>query len=143
MSNTSKVKAAASQVKTKITTGTKAVREAYHLQLEQECQSLGIPIPSGKRLMVSSVCCFVLGILGGVAASYIGNMLAMAAMSFTSSMFVAFVVMALTWVLAAYLVIKGSQKLGMYILTGNIDRDISKLKNKITGMFKRDALVAA
>lgn len=141
----SKIKAKAVEVKAKVTKSAQAVREAYHIQLEQECNALGIAIPSGKRLMVSSVSCFVLGLLGGVAASYIGNMLVAAAMSLTSSMFVGVLVWVLTWVLAAYLVIKGSQRLSMYILTGDIDRDLAKAKDKVTSWFKRDKveLVAA
>lgn len=89
----------------------------------------------------AAVAFFAVSALAFGAGSLIGHIASYAIagiVTFGGSMALAWLVWGLAIALAIYVGLKIGQHVGNYILSGQIDRDIVKVKNKVTGFFKRE-----
>jgi hypothetical protein len=94
-----------------------------------------------KRKLVAFVAAFAVGYLGGLATMSLVNTLIVT--SLLTGSFTAVVLAVIAFIAGIYLTIKAGQSVGMYIVTGNIDRDIERAKNKITSWFASKRPVSA
>ena len=91
--------------------------------------SMGLEkMPSGKRMLVSTVTQFFVVGAGSYAAAEISASLALVAMTMTSSAFLAYMVMFLTMALAICAALLAGAKVGKYIATGQLDDDAKRAK---------------
>lgn len=89
-------------------------------------------LPSGKRMLVSTVTQFIVVGAGSYAAAEVASTLALAAMTMTSSAFLAYMVMFLTAALAICTTLLVGAKIGKYIATGQLDDDAKRAKRWVT-----------
>lgn len=85
--------------------------------------NLGVSIPTWKRTLIALVASLASGYLAGSAGMTVTGVLCTAALTATGSMFISTVVYALGLIITVYAALKISQKIGMYIATGDIDSD--------------------
>lgn len=106
-------------------------------------KTLGIPAPSWQRTLLTFCASFLAGYGIGMLFNLIDVLLLSSLMSI--SMFLYWTVWVIGLALALYAAFKVGQALGSYIVFGDIDRDIARAKNTVTGWFKRSppALAAA
>ena len=102
-------------------------------------------VGSTRRTIISIISCYASAFCtAGVAAS-ITNYVAIASYMSTGSLFIAQALYILGLVLAAYAAIKTSQVVFTYLASGDIDRDLSNAKARISGWLStaRKSLAAA
>lgn len=94
-----------------------------------------VVLPSAKRVAVAT---FAVIALSGAAGYGIGTIAAYAmvgVMTLTGSTLLTYLILVVAMLLAAYVGFKIGEHVGNYILSGQIDRDIVAVKNKVTGWF--------
>lgn len=89
----------------------------------------------------AAVAFFAVSVLAYGAGSLIGTIASYAIagiVAFGGSMALGWLVWGMAALLSIYAGFKIGQHVGNYVLSGQIDRDLVKLKNKVTGLFKRE-----
>lgn len=108
----------------------------------EQAEEQGIVIPTWKRTacaFFASIACSV-GI--ALVISEVAEYTVLGILTSTSaSLMFAFVIYMLAMIIAIYASMKVSQYIGNYVLSGQIDKDIVRAKNKVTGWFKREKKV--
>ena len=97
----------------------------------------GFAVPSWKRQLVAFVGSFAVGFGVGSVFNVIISVMMNAIFALTSSMFLVYTLWIVGMLAAAYFALKAGQKVGMYIVSGNIDGDVQRLKAKVSGWFTR------
>lgn len=115
--------------------GANDVGNSHLADLLEGARSLGIVIPDWKRTVLTFIASFCAGWAIGTIASVVLEVLFMSAVTLTGSLFVAWAIYILGFIIAMYAAIKSGQAIGMYIATGNIDRDVSRAWKWTTGLF--------
>jgi Flp pilus assembly protein TadB len=119
--------------------------DRFHSLLGDMAASLTLDLPSWKR----TVCAFLATAALSVGAGYlIGQIAAYAivgVMMLGAPMAIAWLIYALALVLSLYAGIKIGQYVGNYVLSGQIDRDVSRAWGGVKSLFTRgnDKLAAA
>lgn len=111
--------------------------------LRKTAHEHGIELPSWKRSVCALVGAAATAYGVGAIASAVTTFIATAALAVSTNMFLHLAIWALGIIAALYFGLKASQKVGMYIATGDIDADLLKLKNKVSGFFKKPELAMA
>jgi hypothetical protein len=104
----------------------------------EQAEAQGIVIPTWKRVVAANV--------ASIAVNYawLSPFISLvASIAAPASLFLAVMIWIVSMVLAIYAGMKVSQHVGSYILSGQIDRDVVKVKNKVLGLFQRKEIVAA
>lgn len=109
-----------------------------HVSMRDLFANFGIKFPSWKRTLFAFVASFCAGYLIGSVFAVVIEVLMTAIVLATGSQFLALCAYIVGFVLMLYLAIKSGQKIGMYIVSGDIDEDIVRLKNKFMGFFRSE-----
>ena len=117
--------------------------QSYFDMLLDVARSAGLLIPSWKRCLlalVASVCAalgtaFMLNPF--VSAMFAGAMLT------TGSVFLSYLFFVIGFVIASYITLKVAQKVGGYIASGDIDRDVARAWNGAKNLFRSGEIVKA
>lgn len=114
------------------------------------CESLGVAIPSKRRILVATVASII---VGGCIAYFGGQLLGMlvaGALVLTGSAFLSMLVYILGLCLIAYAAFVAGRKVAQYILTSNVDTDLSAVRNtlgsakdRVFGWFKSEPKAVA
>lgn len=86
-------------------------------------------LPSWKRSLIALVASGLTAYLTASTVMSLTSLLVTAALTATSSMFLSTLIFIVGAIAAVYAAIKAGQKVGMYIATGDIDRDLSRAYN--------------
>lgn len=117
--------------------------QSYFNTLMDTARAAGILVPTWKRGLLAFVAATCAGLaVASLLHPFVSAMFA-GAMITTGSVFLSYLFMALGFVIALYLSAKTAQKVGNYIATGDIDRDIAKVWNKAKGLFGSGEIVRA
>lgn len=92
-------------------------------------------LPSGKRMLVSVVVQFITIASGVYSGFQVASFLSLAAVAFTGSAFLSFVVYFVAAGLAIYASLIASARIGRYIALGEIDHDIKRARSWIGDKF--------
>lgn len=114
------------------------------------CESLGIAIPSKRRILVATVASIIVGGCIGYFGGQLLGMLVAGALVLTGSAFLSMLVYILGLCLLAYAAFVAGRKVAQYILTSNVDTDLSAVRNtlgsakdRVFGWFKSEPKVVA
>lgn len=92
-------------------------------------------LPSEKRIIAATALTFSLSFTAGYMIGIVTDVIATAALMLTGSVFIWFVIWMLALIGSIYAGMKIGQHVGYYVLSGQIDKDIASVKNKVTGLF--------
>jgi hypothetical protein len=112
-----------------------SVSPSYFDQALEMARTMGITIPGWKRSLLAFVASFVTGFGVGYIGGTLINILMVATFTVTSSMFLTYAMAIVAFLLTMYVGIKAGQKVGMYIATGDIDRDLIRARDYVKGLF--------
>jgi hypothetical protein len=101
-------------------------------------KALGLKVPGWKRTLVSLIVAFFAGCGIGMVANVLIDMVLIA----TSFSVFGYILSCLIFIAALYAGFKTGQSIGMYIVTGDIDRDIGRVVGKVKGWFQSTPVVA-
>lgn len=114
------------------------------------CESLGVAIPSKRRILVASVASIIVGGCIGYFGGQLLGMLVAGALVLTGSAFLSMLVYILGLCLIAYGAFVAGRKVAQYILTSNVDSDLSAVRNtlgsakdRVFGWFKSEPKAVA
>lgn len=114
------------------------------------CESLGIAIPSKRRILVATVASIIVGGCIGYFGGQLLGMLVAGALVLTGSAFLSMLVYILGLCLLAYAAFVAGRKVAQYILTSNVDTDLSAVRNtlgsakdRVFGWFKSEPKAVA
>lgn len=114
------------------------------------CESLGIAIPSKRRILVATVASIIVGGCIGYFGGQLLGMLVAGALVLTGSAFLSMLVYILGLCLLAYAAFVAGRKVAQYILTSNVDSDLSAVRNtlgsakdRVFGWFKSEPKAVA
>lgn len=114
------------------------------------CGSLGIAIPSKRRVIVSLIASLIVGIGIGYFGGHLLGMLTAGALVLTGSAFLSMLVYILGLCLLAYAAFVAGRKVSQYILTSNVDSDLAAVRNtlgsakdRVFGWFKSEPKAVA
>lgn len=114
------------------------------------CESLGIVIPSKRRILVATVASIIVGGCIGYFGGQLLGMLVAGALVLTGSAFLSMLVYILGLCLLAYAAFVAGRKVAQYILTSNVDTDLSAVRNtlgsakdRVFGWFKSEPKAVA
>lgn len=99
--------------------------------------------PSMKRKLAALFATIILSAGAGYAIGSIASYIIIGIATLGGSILWAYLTLVIALLLAFYAGAKIGQHVGNYILSGQIDRDVIKVKNKVTGWFKSKPLVVA
>lgn len=109
------------------------------------CESLGIAIPSKRRVIVATVASIIVGGCIGYFGGQLLGMLVAGALVLTGSAFLSMLVYILGLCLLAYAAFVAGRKVAQYILTSNVDTDLAAVRNtlgsakdRVFGWFKSE-----
>ena len=109
------------------------------------CESLGIAIPSKRRILVATVASIIVGGCIGYFGGQLLGMLVAGALVLTGSAFLSMLVYILGLCLLAYAAFVAGRKVAQYILTSNVDSDLAAVRNtlgsakdRVFGWFKSE-----
>lgn len=117
------------------------LRAANEKLIREACDSLGVPVPSWKRVVITYVAAMCAGYGLGTLFILVDALLLSSLMA--TSVFLYWAVWAVGLLLTLYAGFKLGNAIGNYIMSGQIDRDIAVAKNKVSGWFKRTPALAA
>lgn len=106
----------------------KQIRSAFGMEIE---------VPSWQRCLAAFLLSIALAAGAGYGIGYIASMLMVGCFTLTGSVFLMYAIALLAFLLSAYAGLKIGQKVGNYVLSGQIDKDFASAKAKVTGFFKR------
>lgn len=112
-------------------------------QAIEMARGLGITIPTWKRSLLAFVASFVVGYGVGYLLGTLLSILMVATFTVTGSLFLMYCIAVLGFLGILYAGCKVGQTVGMYIVTGDIDRDVRRAKNWISGWFGSSTLKVA
>ena len=95
----------------------------------------GVQLPGWKRVVMGFIASLAVGCLVGSVASTVCNILFSGAVAVTGSMFFAWMLYSIGFVLGLYAMFRAGAVVSRYILGGNIDKDAAVAKNKVSGWF--------
>lgn len=114
------------------------------------CESLGIAIPSKRRILVATVASIIVGGCIGYFGGQLLGMLVAGALVLTGSAFLSMLVYILGLCVLAYGAFVAGRKVAQYILTSNVDTDLSVVRNtlgsakdRVFGWFKSEPKAVA
>lgn len=114
------------------------------------CESLGIAIPSKRRILVATVASIIVGGCIGYFGGQLLGMLVAGALVLTGSAFLSMLVYILGLCVLAYGAFVAGRKVAQYILTSNVDTDLSAVRNmlgsakdRVFGWFKSEPKAVA
>lgn len=120
----------------------RAAADTEAMSFRQMLEDMGFKMISWKRTLLAYAASFLSGYLIGTTFSALFHYLFAASILASGWTFITIVVAVLMFVAAAYLTILTSQKIGRYIIDGNIDADVASLRAKIGGWFGRSPQLA-
>lgn len=109
--------------------------------VEEQYEALGIAVPDWKRKAVAYVGAFLIGYGFGSLFAYL-DVIFLSSLA-TTSVFLYWLAYVLGLVLTIYAAIKVSQKWGGYVISGDIDADLTRAKNWVSGFFNSKKVAAA
>ncbi|WP_025915505.1 hypothetical protein [Herminiimonas sp. CN] len=95
----------------------------------------GVQLPGWKRVLLNFIACFTAGFAIGTVGQIIINILFTGAMTVTGSLFVAWVLYSVGFIIMLYAAIKAGAAISRYILGGKIDEHAACAKDKVAGWF--------
>ena len=114
------------------------------------CESLGVAIPSKRRILVATVASIIVGGCIGYFGGQLLGMLVAGALVLTGSAFLSMLVYILGLCLLAYAAFVAGRKVAQYILTSNVDTDLAAVRNtlgsakdRVFGWFKSEPKAVA
>lgn len=97
----------------------------------------GIEIPSGRRMLASSVTMLAVTALGAYSAASIAAYVAVGATLLTGSAFVAFLLATIVAVISIYYSLIAASRAAEYVGSGKLEAHCVVAKNYVTGFFRR------
>ena len=97
--------------------------------------SMGVEIPTGKRMLASFGVGVLVSVGGGVLAGQLAGYVFIGALLFTSSMFLAYLAMLIVFIVGIYLATIAASRASAYVATGQLEKDVVRVKNYFTGFF--------
>ena len=144
MARTSNKAAAASTVEFIDTPRAESVsQEESKIDLEALFASVGIKMPSSKRVVCTFIANFAVGFLGGALAAIVIKTLVIAVALSTGSLAMCWAMYILAWIVAVYALFAAGRAATQYIMSGSIDKDYTAAKSWVGGLFKKTPLRAA
>lgn len=114
------------------------------------CESLGVAIPSKRRILVATVASIIVGGCIGYFGGHLLGMLTAGALVLTGSAFLSMLIYILGICLIAYAAFVAGRKVAQYILTSNVDSDLAAVRNtlgsakdRVFGWFKSEPKAVA
>lgn len=95
----------------------------------------GIEIPSGRRMLASSVTMLAVTALGAYSAASIASYIAVGAALLTGSAFIAFLLATIVGVISIYYTLITASKAAEYVGSGKLEEHCVAAKNWVTGLF--------
>jgi len=120
--------------------------DSMEFSLKDFLAMAGVQLPGWKRTLVSFIAALAAGYLTGSVASVLCNILFSGAIAITGSMFLAWALYSIGFIIALYCALKAGNAISRYILGGKVDDHASAAKDKVCGWFKfgdKEAIVAA
>lgn len=95
----------------------------------------GVEMPSNKMLIISTVVSCTVGLLSAYSAVQLGGYLAVGAMLMTGSAFLAWAILIMTTLLAAYVALVSVSRTFVYMASGKLESDVNRARGWVTGFF--------
>lgn len=95
----------------------------------------GIEMPSNKMLIISTVVSCGAGLLSAYSTVQLGGYLAVGAMVLTGSAFLAWAILIVTTLLAAYAALITVSRTFVYMASGKLEHDVNRARGWVTGFF--------
>lgn len=118
-------------------------QEESKIDMEALFASVGIKMPSSKRVVCTFIANFAVGFLGGALASIVIKTLVIAVALSTGSLAMCWAMYILAWIVAVYALFAAGRAATQYIMSGSIDKDYASAKSWVGGLFKSKPLRAA
>ena len=93
-------------------------------------------MPTWKRTLAAYFAAMVIAGGAGYGIGCLAGYAMIGCFALTGSLFLMYLIMVLAILLSAYAGMKIGQYVGNYVLSGQIDRDVVRAKNWVTGFFK-------
>lgn len=128
----------------------KSMFDSMNFDMRSFCGALGIELPSKRRVIVSLIASLIVGGCIGYFGGQLLGMLVAGALVLTGSAFLSMLVYILGLCLIAYAGFVAGRKVAQYILTSNVDTDLSAVRNtlgsakdRVFGWFKSEPKAVA
>ena len=95
----------------------------------------GVEMPSNKMLIISTIASCAAGLLSAYSTVQLGGYLAVGAMVLTGSAFLAWAILIMTTLLAAYVALITVSRTFVYMASGKLEHDVSRARGWVTGFF--------
>lgn len=107
--------------------------------LRSMAASLGVEIPSGKKLLIAAITGIVVGLVGGYLGSQLAGYALVGALLLTGSSLIAFLAWLLAFAVTAYVACIAASRASMYIAAGQLEKDFDRARGWVRSVFKRSA----
>ena len=107
---------------------------SYVEYMRNMAAQFGVTLPTGREMLAGSIVTMLVGFVGGYAASAIAGYVFIGAVLLTGSMFLAWISMFITLVIGIYMSCIAASRAGAYVANGNLERDVVRAKNWVTGL---------
>lgn len=123
------------QAQTKTQT-TQPVVEEVQFDFRAFAESLGIELPSGKRVLAGVGVGILLSIAGGMLTGHLASYVFVGALLFSTSMFMAYLAMIIVFVIGVYASAIIASRAASYVATGQLERDCVRAKDWVVNLFQ-------
>ena len=98
---------------------------------------MGVEVPTGKRALWGSVTAVAVTILGTYSGMQLAGYMAVGAIMLTGSAFIAYMLLILGFIAAFVSSMIAASRAAAYVATGQLEKDVIRAKNYITGFFSK------
>lgn len=95
----------------------------------------GVEMPSNRMLIISTVASCAVGLFSAYSTVQLGGYLAVGAMLMTGSAFLAWAILIMTTLLAAYVALITVSRTFVYMASGKLESDVNRARGWVTGFF--------
>lgn len=99
--------------------------------------TMGYEVPTGPRAVWGAVTMVAVTILGTYSGMQLAGYMAVGAIMLTGSAFIAYALLVLGFLAAFVTALMAASKAGAYVANGQLEKDVIRAKNYITGFFKK------
>ena len=99
--------------------------------------TLGVELPTGRMLLVSTIASLGAGVLTGYSAIQLASYLVVGAAVLTGSAFIAYLIAIIATIGAVYMSLVAVSKTFVYMASGQLEHDLSRAKTYVNGFFAR------
>lgn len=114
-----------------------AENSSFYNTVREYAAAMGVTLPTGRLLLAGTVAQIVVSALGSISAIQFSGYIALGVLMLSGSSFLSMLIAILVAVAGIVAALYAGSKVGVYVCSGGVERDLGRAKNFITGFFKK------